>query len=138
MSGAPWSDLEQERIRELFASDELARELGVELVQIGPARVELELLIEQRHIGWHGRGHGGVLFTLADVAMSYVGNRFDRMAFATQASVDFLGGVEEGDRVRAVATESARAGRAGVCDATLSVGERTVALFRGNTLQSRG
>lgn len=128
---------EIDRIRKLYDSDELAHAMGVALVAVEPRTVTLEMTVRDDHIGWHGRCHGGVLFTLADIAMSYMGNRFPDMAYATHAAIDFVGGVDAGDVVTVVAEESVRRGRSAVCDVTLRVENEVIGLFRGNTLGSR-
>lgn len=128
---------EEARIRELFAADGIAKDLGVELVDIGDASVTLQMAVTDAQVGWHGRCHGGVLFTLADIAMSYVGNRFPDMAYATHAAYDFVDGVDAGDVVTASAVEHARRGRTAVIDVTLRVDGRMVGLFRGNTVGAR-
>lgn len=140
------------RIEELFAADGIAHQLGVELVgfyEPAPvdgaagseqARVELAMAVDERHIGWHGRCHGGVLFTVADIAMSYLGNRFAEMAYAVHASIELLRGVETGDQLTVTAVETARQGRAAIIDATITRRgsgngpDQVVAVFRGNTL----
>jgi len=125
------------RIRELHASDELAQALGVSLAALTERSLTLEMTVRADHVGYHGRCHGGVLFTLADIAMSYVGNRFPDMAYATHAAIDFVGAVDLGDTVTAVANESVRSGRSAIFDVTLTVDDEVVGVFRGNTLSTR-
>lgn len=125
------------RIRELYASDELAHDMGVSLVALSERSLTLELTVRTDHVGYHGRCHGGVLFTLADIAMSYIGNRFPDMAYATHAAIDFVGGVDLGDTVTAVVDESVRSGRSAIFDVTLTVGDEVIGVFRGNTLSTR-
>jgi acyl-CoA thioesterase len=125
------------RIRELHASDELAHAMGVSLAALSEQSLTLEMTVRADHVGYHGRCHGGVLFTLADIAMSYIGNRFPDMAYATHAAIDFIGGVDLGDTVTAVANESVRSGRSAIFDVTLTVGDEGIGVFRGNTLSTR-
>lgn len=125
------------RIRELHASDELAHAMGVSLVALSERSLTLKLTVRADHVGYHGRCHGGVLFTLADIAMSYVGNRFPDTAYATHAAIDFVGGVELGDTVTAVTAESVRSGRSAIFDVTLTVDDEVIGAFRGNTLSTR-
>lgn len=133
MSQAP-----AEQIRELYENDPIAADLGVELIAATDDSVHVRLIVTDRHVGAHGRCHGGVLFTLADIAMSYVGNRMPGQAFATHAAIDFVGAVELGDTIDAIGTEIALRGRAGICDVRLSVGDEIVSTFRGNTLRVNG
>ena len=76
-----------------------------------------------------------MLFTLADIAMSYWGNRFPGQAYATNATIDFIAGAGESDVVLATATEPARRSKRANCDVALSVAGDPVALFRGTTLR---
>lgn len=122
-----------DRMRALFAQDGFAHGLGVELIDVDDDSVTLEVTIGERHVGWHGRCHGGVLFSVADIAMSYVGNRLPGRAYAIAASIEFLQGVSLGERVVVTTTETARRGRSGVCDTKLSVDGEIVGLFRGRT-----
>ena len=125
------------RIRELHAADAIAATLGIELLDAGSDCVRLQMAVDDRHVGWHGRCHGGVLFTAADAAMSYVSNREPGVAFAVQASIDFLAGAELGDVVVIEGRETANTGRAAVLDATLSVEGRVIAAFHGTTRRAR-
>lgn len=138
MSTEPETDPEPsvaQRVTELHAADPIAAALGITLVAVGDTSVQLSMQVEARHVGGHGRCHGASLFALADVAMSYVGNRFPGQAFATRAGIDFIGPVELGDVVLATANESSLRGRSALCDVTLTVDGEIVAQFRGNTLR---
>lgn len=122
----------------MHSNDPVADALGIELVRVTNDRVELSMPIDNRHVGGHGVCHGGHLFTLADVAMAYVSNRHNTVAFATHAAIDFVEAVRHGDLVQAEGRERNLRGKAGICDVTLRVDGRVVAVFRGNTLQTSG
>jgi acyl-coenzyme A thioesterase 13 len=94
----------------------------------------LQLVIGLRADGRHanGRGtvHGGVLATLADVAMGYA------MAFASQPplalitasmTLDYLGAVQVGDWLEVQLEHSKRGRQMAFANAYLQVGERVVA-----------
>lgn len=125
----------QARVRKMHADDPLAAALGIELVAITEGSLQVALTVKPSHAGFHGNCHGATLFALADVAMSYIGNQLPGSAFATKATIDFIDAVAVGDRVVATATETHTRGRASVYDILLTVGDRTVGLFRGNTLR---
>lgn len=120
-------------VAELHDRDPIAAWLGIELVSAQADRVQLRMAVGEAHVGGHGLCHGGVLFTLADVVMSYVANRHGEGALASHGSVELLAPVHPGDVVEAVGRESAARGRGAVCDVELSVAGATVALFRGTT-----
>ncbi len=126
-----------ERMCALHDNDPIAAQLGIELVAAEPDRVVVQMTVDDRHTGGHGLCHGGMLFTLADVAMSLVCNRHQAKALATNATIDFVSGVLPGATVVATAVERNLRGRAGISEATLTVDGAIVALFSGRTLQVR-
>ena len=127
-----------EVIARMHAGDPIAQSLGIELVEGSDERVVLRMPIDDRHVGGASVCHGGILFTFADVAMSYYGNRSNEYAVATQASIDFIEAVHGGVVIEAEAAEAHLRGRAAVYDVTLRVEGRVVALFRGKTLRIQG
>lgn len=118
----------------LLAADAAARELGVDVHHAQPGRVEVGLIVTESMLNFGGTCHGGVLFQLADIAMSFVSNQDQPMTVATAASIDYLSPAGTGDDLRAVVTTTS-GGRNAIHDGVISVGERTVALFRGKTLR---
>jgi acyl-CoA thioesterase len=125
-------------IARMHAGDPIAERLGIELVETHTSGVRLRMVVDDRHLGGHAQCHGGVLFTLADVAMSYVSNRSNLQAVATHASIDLIDAVRDGEVIDVDAVEANVRGRAAICDVTMSVGDRVVAKFRGRTLRTRG
>lgn len=121
-------------LESLFGSDAAARTLGVVLHDTQPGRVEAGLIVTESMLNFAGTCHGGVLFHLADTAMSYVSNQDQPPTVATAASIDYLSPANVGDDLRAVVSTTS-GGRNAVHDGVISVGERVVALFRGKTLQ---
>ena len=140
MSDAPEpSEVEpSEVIARMHAGDPVAKNLGVELIEGSDHKVVLRMRVDDRHLGGHSLCHGGVLFTLADIAMSYVSNRSNDQAVATHATIDYIDGVRADEVIEAAATETNRRGRAAICDVTMRVDGRVVAMFRGNTLRTQG
>ena len=121
--------------------------MGMRLLEAGPGHARLQLDIGPTHLNGLGVGHGGVLFTLADVAMSYasnVGLGADRRAYTVSADIDFLAPVPPDSLIEAVATSVASAGRTTVHDVEVRLldpsgatdaEESVVAVFRGRTRQ---
>lgn len=122
----------------LRSKDPTADQLGVELRSAAPGKVELEMTVRDQHTNTLGVCHGGVLFTLADIAMSYVSNGLGVRATATSASIEFVAPAQWGTTLKAVAVESSRRNKSAVCDVNLYSDGSLVALFRGTTLQIGG
>lgn len=126
-----------ERVTALHRADVAAQELGVELRLGSAGAAVVELTIAEKHLGSQGQVHGGVLFTLADVAMSYAGNSRGGTSMAMRASIDYIDGCNVGDRLIASAVEHSLRGKSGIYDVTIRTvaDDRLVATFRGNTLR---
>ena len=126
-----------ERVAAMHAADVAAHELGIRLVASSAGTAQVELVVTEAHLGSHGQLHGGVLFTLADVAMSYAGNSRGGTSVAIRAAIDYVDGAKVGDRLVAAATEHSLRGKAGIYDVTICAADddRLVATFRGNTLR---
>lgn len=126
-----------QRVVNLHAADTAAHQLGVVLRDASAGTATVELTIAEAHLGSLGQLHGGVLFTLADVAMSYAGNSRGGTSMAIRASIDFVAGAELGEVVVAVATEHSLRGKAGIYDVDIrsAADGRLIAAFRGNTLR---
>ncbi len=81
---------------QLFAADAVARAMGVELVAVAPGRAQVKLTVTDRHRNAHGTVHGGVLFTLADVAFALASNAHGIPAAAINAHISYLNAAREG------------------------------------------
>ena len=88
------------------------------------------LRAESKHANGRGTVHGGIIATLADVAMGYA------MAFASEPplplitasmTLDYLGAVQVGDWLEVKLEHSKRGRQMAFANAYLSVGERPVA-----------
>jgi acyl-CoA thioesterase len=119
-------------------ADAAGRWVGVRLLDVGPGRARVALTVEERHVNGHGICHGGYLFFLADAALAYACNSYGTSAVAAGADITFLRPVELGAELVAEAVERARAGRSGLYDVTVRVGDEPVAEFRGRTRQVPG
>ncbi len=86
----------------LLAADAVARQLGVELVSTEPLTVGLD--IEDRHTNFLGVTHGGVVYTLADIALSLASNAGGTRSLMVDSHLVATGGSAPGDRLEAMAT----------------------------------
>lgn len=107
-------DVAEERVRELARADGLAKSLGIEFVAGGPGTVTLAMMVTADHLNFFGKGHGGAIFALADAAFGLASNSHGHAAIGIDAHIAYVGGVEKGTRLVAVATEVSRANRVAV------------------------
>ena len=120
----------------LRAADATAERLGIEILEVGEGVATVSLVVGEADTNALGMGHGGLLFTLADVAMQYLSNGGGVDAVATGAEIDFVRPVAVGDTLTARGQAAVQTRRTAVWDVevTKQSGE-IVAVFRGRTRQ---
>lgn len=123
----------------MMCADRAAKALGIHVVQVGPGRSVLRMVVRRSMLNGHAMGHGGMTFTLADTALAYASNSYNQNAVAHTTQITFLAPTREADVLTATAVETAVAGRTGIYDVTVANqrGE-TVAVFRGQTQTIKG
>ena len=127
---------ENERLDALFRSDPLLEQLGAELVEWGPGVAVVRAAIQRAHTNFLGGGHGGIIFSLGDVAMSFASNGYGRQAVATQIDISYHRAVQAGDLVVATAPEVSRTRRFAHHRVELTVAERLIASATGTTYRT--
>lgn len=119
----------------MLSGDAPARALGVKLKRAGPGEAELEMTVTARALNVFGTCHGGVLFTLADTALSIACNSYGSQAVAQHCSISFLRPVQPGDQLIAHALERSRTTRSAIYDCAVvnAATGKVVAEFRGQS-----
>jgi len=107
-----------ETLKRYFKRDLFAHHVGIELIEAHNGYAKASLAIKEHHLNGVGRVHGGVIFTLADLAFAAASNSQGRVAVAISASIQFLR-APKGDRLFAEAREIS-------CDHKLASYEITV------------
>lgn len=124
-----------ERVRDtMFASDEVARLLGIRVTDVAPGRACVTLTVRTDMTNGHGICHGGLVATLADTAFAYACNSWNEQAVASGFGIDLLLAARVGDTLSASADMVSQGRRTGVYDVKVhnQRGE-LVALFRGRS-----
>lgn len=122
----------------MWTGDAASRALGMRIVGVGPGRSVLVMSVRDDMVNGHGIGHGGLTFTLADSAFAFACNSYNRRTVAAGAEVSFRAPTRLGDELVATAVERSRAGRDGVYDVTVTVGDVVVAEFVGRSKEISG
>ncbi len=123
----------------LSARDRASDALGMKLVEVRPGYARMQMTVREDMVNLHGTAHGGLVFALADSAFGYACNSHNKVAVASNCTIDFLRPAHLDETLTAIAVEQALIGRSGVYDVRVenSKGE-LVALFRGKSAQIRG
>ena len=122
----------------MAAGDRTVQALGIAVDEVGPGRATVRMTLREDMVNGHDIGHGGLTFTVADSAFSFACNSYNRRTVAAGAEIRFLAPTRRGDVLVATATERERAGRDGVYDVTVTVGETVVATFVGRSKEIGG
>lgn len=117
-----------------YAPDQAAEHNGLTVEEVSPGAARIRMRVDERHLNFHGGGHGGSLFLLADTAFAYACNSRGGKTVGVNCSIAYLAPTQAGDVLIAVAEERYLEGRNGIYDVRISNqhGE-TVAEFRGHS-----
>lgn len=123
--------------RDLWAADAASRALGMELVQVGPGRARVSMVVRPDMVNGHDLCHGGLIASLADSAFALACNSHGPVTVAAGFSIDFLQPGRLGQTLYADAREVSRRGRSGIYDVTVRSDDaedgEVVAEFRGRS-----
>jgi acyl-CoA thioesterase len=79
-----------EELQRYFAKDAFARLCGIEICDAGPGYAKTRVSVEDRHLNSLQMTHGGVLFTLADMAFVAAAHTRGRSAVAINTTISFV------------------------------------------------
>ncbi|MGH3367933.1 MAG: hydroxyphenylacetyl-CoA thioesterase PaaI [Nocardioidaceae bacterium] len=122
----------------MIAEDPASRGLGMEIVEVGPGRALVRMVVREDMTNGHDIGHGGFTFSLADTAFAFACNTYNRRTVAQSCEISFLAPTRAGDVLLATAQERYRNGRNGIYDVTVRCGDTVVAEFRGRSREIGG
>ncbi|MGH9133135.1 MAG: hydroxyphenylacetyl-CoA thioesterase PaaI [Ilumatobacteraceae bacterium] len=126
-------------VAELHRRDNTAHAFGIDLVDAGPGRAAVSMVVRPEMCNGYDVCHGGITFTLADTAMAFASGSHNQTALAAAASIDFLSPVPLGSTLRATAEERWLKGRTGLYDVRVELDDGTlVAVFHGRTVRAGG
>ena len=126
-------------VAELYRRDVSTQTFGIELVDAGPGRAVVSMVVRPDMCNGYDVCHGGMTFTLADTAMAFASGSHNQTALAAAASIDFLSPVPRGSTLRATAEERWLKGRTGLYDVRVELDDGTlVAVFHGRTVRAGG
>ena len=91
--------------QEFFKNDRFADSVGIELTEVKEGYAKAQLKITDVHLNAGNRTQGGVLFTLADLALAAAANSHGTLAFSLSSNITFLRASTTGDTLYAEARE---------------------------------
>jgi acyl-CoA thioesterase len=131
-------DLARHSAEAMWAGDAASKSLGMRIVTVGPGTATLSMTVREDMINGWDLCHGGLIAALADSAFAFACNSYNRVTVAAGAEIRFRRPTRLGDLLVATATERERAGRDGVYDVLVTVGDEVVAVFTGRSKELGG
>ena len=100
--------------------DPWAESLGVEFLELRRGYCRVALQLRPHMVNFQGTPHGGVIFSLADVAFSAACNSHGEPAVALTMTIEYLARVAAGARLVADAGQRRQGRRAGFYEVTVT------------------
>jgi acyl-CoA thioesterase len=124
-------------VRHMLAHDVFSQWLGVEILDVMPARVTLRMAVRQDMTNGFGVCHGGVTFAFADSALAFASNTGGKVTVSIENSMTYPAAVRVGDLLLAEAEREASSQRLAYYRVRVTRGDgAVVALFRGTVFQT--
>jgi len=107
------------KINEYIQQDPFAQLLGASIEILKPGQSRVTLTITEDMVNFHGNTHGGVVFSLGDMAFAAACNSHGQTAVALNIGINFLKATQSGDMLIAEAIEQTGVGPIGLYDITI-------------------
>jgi acyl-CoA thioesterase len=101
-------------------TDRFAAYLGAEIEAITPGYSRVSLTVSEDMQNFHGMTHGGLIFSLGDIAFAAASNSHGQTAVALNVSISFLTATQAGDQLLAEAREQHLGGRIALYEITVT------------------
>ncbi len=106
----------QDAINAHIQKDRFADFMGAKVEIVKPGHSRVTMTVTDDMTNFHGTTHGGVVFSLGDMAFAAAGNSHGQVAVALNVSICFLNPSHVGDVLVAEAKEAHLGGRTGLYD----------------------
>ena len=126
-------DLARACAEAMWKDDDASSGLGMTIVDIGPGRATLTMIVRPHMVNGQRIAHGGFIFALADSAFAFACNSHNEKSVAAQGNITFIKPGKLGDTLTATAREISRGGRSGIYDVRVTSGDDVIAEFRGHS-----
>ena len=114
-----------EDLRARIQDEPWAQALGIRYLELRRGYCRLGLTLQPHMLNFQGYPHGGVIFTLADVAFGAACNSHGELNVALSVTISFVGTAKPGATLIAEGREVKQGRRAGFYDVTVTTEEGT-------------
>jgi len=129
--------LAQRIVQGMLARDEFSRWLGLEVVELAPARCLCRMTVRDEMVNGFGVAHGGIAYSLADSALAFASNTHGRITMSIENGISYPAPVHPGDTLSALCIEERASYRVGFYRVRVTNQlDELVALFRGTVFRT--
>ncbi len=122
----------------MMAEDAFSRWMDIEVVELKPGFVKLEMEIRDEMNNGFRITHGGIAYSMADSALAFASNSYGRIAVALECNISYMRKVNSGDTLTAATEEISIGKRIGVYNISITnQHSKKVALFRGTVFRTK-
>lgn len=113
----------RQKITDHITQDPWANHLGAKLEEVREGYGRFSLTVKPEFMNFHGMTHGGLVFSLGDIAFAAAANSRGNVAVALDVTISFLKAGAAGDRLIAECTELSQNGPIALYDIIVKNGE---------------
>lgn len=110
----------RQKLSDHIQQDAFARSLGASVKILKPGHSRVSLTITEDMTNFHGTTHGGIIFSIGDMAFAAACNFHGKVAVALNVSICYLKPSFSGDRLVAEAKEVHKGRKTSLYDITVS------------------
>lgn len=115
----------------MLSQDAFSQSMGIEILECEMGRCKVALTVRKDMLNSMGVAHGGVSYTLADVAFGFAANTHGKYAVSIETSINHIETLNEGDRLTAESVIDKVKNKLGFNIVEVKRGDELVALFKG-------
>ena len=121
----------------MLANDPFSRWLGIEVLEVLPGKVTLQMTVRPEMLNGFGVCHGGVTFSFADSALAFASNSHGRVSLLLKASMSYPETIAAGDVLTAKVEEESLSHKVGIYSITvLKNHQQKVGIFHGTVYRT--
>ncbi|PKL38516.1 MAG: phenylacetic acid degradation protein PaaI [Spirochaetae bacterium HGW-Spirochaetae-1] len=124
-----------DKLRDMVREDPYAKLLGILVEEVREGYARCSLTVTGQMLNFLGVPHGGLIFSLADVAFSAASNSDHSPSFALDVSGSFMRAVAVGDTISAEAIRIHTTKRTGIYRMDVKKNDLLIATFQGTVLR---
>jgi acyl-CoA thioesterase len=113
-------------LRARIQNDPWVHALGIQFLELRRGYCRVSLPLQPHMVNFQGYPHGGVIFTLADVAFGAACNSHGADAVALSVTISYLAGVKPGSTLIAEGREKKQGRRAGFYEVAVATEDGTL------------